>query len=444
MVNGFNIGPPPGRQSPRGEGWLSSGHSPLFSGANVQTTTFTTGNGGTTRLTIATGPISMPPLGGRSPGGVAGGTDFQSYANPSIPPFRRFGPQVTMVTFRINTNERPRVFGNILNDDGPPRAGRDDADFGGFPRGGITASLHEILSLLTNPGGGAHGDAVYSQEALDRIITTLMEQNPQSNAAPPASEDALSRLERKKVDDKMLEPEGRVECTICIDEMKKGEDVVILPCKHWFHEQCVVMWLKEHNTCPICRTPMETNPNNISQQGEDSSNSGGGGPRFPFPFAGAPSGSGNYQASTSFDGRSGGDSRTHHTGRTPYYRTSSQPTSARLADVIHNLSRAEVGRQSQSSGRAPSGPPDPSRPPPRPRRDSFSPPNPGTHASAHGASRTRRRSPSPNRRRSVLGSWHSDREPDRERSEPPSGTGSRGPFGWIRDQFSSNREHRRS
>lgn len=117
--------------------------------------------------------------------------------------------------------------------------------------------LQDLLISLLNPPTGVHGDAVYSQEALDRIITSLMEANPQSNAAPPATQAAIDRLEKKKVDDKMLGAEGKAECTICIDDLNKGDEVTVLPCSHWFHGECVTLWLKEHNTCPICRAPIE-------------------------------------------------------------------------------------------------------------------------------------------------------------------------------------------
>ncbi|MBE3111506.1 MAG: hypothetical protein IMZ46_13550 [Acidobacteria bacterium] len=116
---------------------------------------------------------------------------------------------------------------------------------------------------MVDPANARHGDAVYSQEALDRIISNLMEANPQSNAAPPATEDAMAKLERKKMDETMRTKEGgKVECTVCIDEVKIGDEVIFLPCKHWFHEACVTMWLKEHNTCPICRTPIEAGGGN--------------------------------------------------------------------------------------------------------------------------------------------------------------------------------------
>ncbi|KAI1839923.1 hypothetical protein JX266_013871 [Neoarthrinium moseri] len=101
--------------------------------------------------------------------------------------------------------------------------------------------------------GAVHGDAVCSQEGLDRIISQLMEQNPSSNAPPPVSEETIAKLPRVKLEEQILGPELKGGCTICIDEMKLGDEAVVLPCKHWFHDECVVLWLKEHNTCPICR-----------------------------------------------------------------------------------------------------------------------------------------------------------------------------------------------
>lgn len=154
----------------------------------------------------------------------------------------------------------------------------------GFPNNAAGApllgGLQELLNSLYNPANAVHGDAVFTQEALDRIITQLMEASPQTNAAPPASESAIQRLEKKKVDDEMLGPEGKAECTICIDEIKKGDEVTVLPCKHWYHGDCVVLWLKEHNTCPICRMPIEnreggtSNNNNININNSNDNNSG--------------------------------------------------------------------------------------------------------------------------------------------------------------------------
>jgi E3 ubiquitin-protein ligase RNF115/126 len=51
----------------------------------------------------------------------------------------------------------------------------------------------------------------------------------------------------------MLGDEHKAECSICMDEVNIGEQVTELPCKHWFHHQCVSAWLLEHDTCPHCR-----------------------------------------------------------------------------------------------------------------------------------------------------------------------------------------------
>ncbi|RKU47171.1 hypothetical protein DL546_007434 [Coniochaeta pulveracea] len=143
------------------------------------------------------------------------------------------------------------VLANVLGG-GPPVPPGADGQAG--PQGArppnLGFNIHELFRLLMNPAGAVQGDAVYTQEAFDRIISQLMEQNAQSNAAPPASSEAIAKLPTRKLEEQDLDAEGKAECTICIDEMHKGDEVTVLPCKHWFHGECVTMWLKEHNTCP--------------------------------------------------------------------------------------------------------------------------------------------------------------------------------------------------
>ena len=95
-----------------------------------------------------------------------------------------------------------------------------------------------------------------------------MDANTHSNAAPPASEAALNKLDRKTISKEMIEREGKTDCSICLDDLVEGQVGAVLPCKHWFHETCVVEWLKAHNTCPVCRAPIEKeNRENRNQDG---------------------------------------------------------------------------------------------------------------------------------------------------------------------------------
>lgn len=292
MILGF--GPP--RRIAGGGGLFpgSPGDQEHFGQPRIHQTTFTSRpfGGGTTSITIVSGPSP-----GASPGaspGDARGDPFLAYAQPlKSRPQPSGGLQITIVSMRIGANQRSRIFSNVLRDIGPTEEG-NQAEDSGEPPPGFARSLHDILSLIS-PANVMAGDAVYSHEALDRIITGLMEVNPQSNAAPPASEEALRSLDRRMVDKEMLGTDGKTECAICIDEMKKGETAVFLSCEHRFHEDCVVLWLKEHNTCPVCRTPIEKNEhdrsNNNYPQGNDGAEPGqssDGSPSSPRPRASGP------------------------------------------------------------------------------------------------------------------------------------------------------------
>lgn len=113
-----------------------------------------------------------------------------------------------------------------------------------------------ILSTLLN--FDRHGDVVYSQEELDRVISQLVGQNASSGGPPPASQNAIQNLPKKAVDREMLGSDGKAECSICMDPVELGTEVTVLPCKHWFHYNCIEMWLAQHNTCPHCRRGIDT------------------------------------------------------------------------------------------------------------------------------------------------------------------------------------------
>ena len=45
-------------------------------------------------------------------------------------------------------------------------------------------------------------------------------------------------------------------CSICIEPMIDGDELLQLRCDHLFHKQCIVSWLQKSLNCPMCRTPL--------------------------------------------------------------------------------------------------------------------------------------------------------------------------------------------
>ncbi|KAJ4390726.1 hypothetical protein N0V93_004324 [Gnomoniopsis smithogilvyi] len=427
MLMGFNN--PAGQPGRANRETVFGGSSP-FGGPGITGTTQTRIFRGPGRATFSI-TTNFPGTGGQTGDRMQMGhdanhnqnDDFDMYG-PSPPqriPHRM--PELTLVAVRTPTaDRRSRIFGNAM---GSGNVRSPQVQFGQAP---LEGGLHNLLSLVFPGLGGpnaVHGDAVYSQEALDRIITQLMEAHPQSNAAPPATEDAIEKLEKKKLDREMMGEGDKAECTICIDEMNIGDEVTVLPCKHWFHGECVVLWLKEHNTCPICRTPIEKREGNAANgdPGSSADNqrraSGGGlagGSRFGGWF-GAGSGSNNNpwatRESDSLGSNSAG-SHQHRGARSPEERQ------ARLNAIRNLADPSSYGQPAPDS--------------PRDRRDSWSPTSPPP-----GSSSTRERSPArPRPDRTNSSSWNSQRSGRSNHNTGGSGGGSSNPINWLRDRFSGS------
>ncbi|KAI8620744.1 hypothetical protein BC830DRAFT_1097358 [Chytriomyces sp. MP71] len=47
------------------------------------------------------------------------------------------------------------------------------------------------------------------------------------------------------------------ECAICLEIWKNGDVIKKLKCGHSYHENCLVLWLDEHDQCPMCRYKLQ-------------------------------------------------------------------------------------------------------------------------------------------------------------------------------------------
>ncbi|XP_022942764.1 uncharacterized protein LOC111447704 isoform X1 [Cucurbita moschata] len=89
--------------------------------------------------------------------------------------------------------------------------------------------------------------------SLDSWIT-LQFSRPSENSNPAANSD-MEAIRRVKITESHLQKDSS--CAICKEEFEIGGEVRELPCRHFYHSDCIVPWLRIHNTCPICRYTLQ-------------------------------------------------------------------------------------------------------------------------------------------------------------------------------------------
>lgn len=100
---------------------------------------------------------------------------------------------------------------------------------------------------------------------MENIINYIMQNDPNRYGNPPASKSVLDSLERITVNEfnlseisKEISSSSENNCSVCKDNFEFGNIGLKLPCKHFFHEECIMPWLKERNSCPTCRFELPT------------------------------------------------------------------------------------------------------------------------------------------------------------------------------------------
>jgi len=63
-------------------------------------------------------------------------------------------------------------------------------------------------------------------------------------------------LERWKVD-REFELSKMEKCSICLNKFEDGKKVSVTLCSHFYCSDCLDSWIKESNSCPLCRTIIE-------------------------------------------------------------------------------------------------------------------------------------------------------------------------------------------
>lgn len=43
-------------------------------------------------------------------------------------------------------------------------------------------------------------------------------------------------------------------CSICLEEFSQEKEIIILDCKHIYHNDCIIEWIYKDTSCPLCRS----------------------------------------------------------------------------------------------------------------------------------------------------------------------------------------------
>nr|GMD84524.1 probable E3 ubiquitin-protein ligase RHC1A [Ipomoea batatas] len=128
--------------------------------------------------------------------------------------------------------------------------------------GGVLEFLNEALGFRREHGGDYFiGPGV--EEFFDDIIST------NRTVPPPASRSSIESLPTVKISRKHVRSD--LHCPVCKEKYEMGTEVRKLPCKHLYHSDCIIPWLQQRNSCPVCRR--ELTPERLGDSNSHSQNS---------------------------------------------------------------------------------------------------------------------------------------------------------------------------
>ena len=99
----------------------------------------------------------------------------------------------------------------------------------------------------------------YENDEIENILNYIINNDTNRYGSPPAAKSEVQKLNKYDLTKEKLESFGNENtCSVCKEDFVIGSKLMDLPCKHAFHEECLMPWLNQHDSCPICRYELKT------------------------------------------------------------------------------------------------------------------------------------------------------------------------------------------
>ncbi|KAJ8759734.1 hypothetical protein K2173_009835 [Erythroxylum novogranatense] len=166
---------------------------------------------------------------------IRGRSDSVPEHNSGFSPLLVFGGQIPM-----------RLSGN----------GGFEALFSGAP--GIAFARGNVGDYFMGPG-------------LDELFEQLSAGD--RRGPPPATRSSIDAMPTIKISQRHLRSDSH--CPVCKDKFELGSEARQMPCSHIYHSDCIVPWLAQHNSCPVCRQELPPQRANSSRSFQSSTSHSG-------------------------------------------------------------------------------------------------------------------------------------------------------------------------
>jgi E3 ubiquitin-protein ligase RNF115/126 len=118
------------------------------------------------------------------------------------------------------------------------------------------------------------------ESRMDNILNYIIQNDLNRYGNPPASKKVVDNLEKFEITNNYLSNKEKINsllefdfnCSVCKEEFQLNDKVIKIPCKHIFHQDCILPWLNDRNSCPTCRYELATDDKDYEDRKEKRTN----------------------------------------------------------------------------------------------------------------------------------------------------------------------------